>query len=153
SPAALFHRLILLHYLRSSGRCYLPSSAEPARGRIVADGWTIWIQRAGRGAGGVSVLQVLVLPPALCPITTRRRDEQHTKTEVILSVLSNGDAAVSRAADLGWKFKRAATSHASAAGEWPHRVFYGAGAVVIRIVAVLTPLPRIAVHVVQPPGV
>src|SRR5262249_39082756 len=88
-----------------------------------------------------------VLRPALCLVAGGRQDEQHTKTDV-----GGGVITERRAAGHGPVATRAATNHARAASA-AGRVLHGTFPVIVRLIAVLTPLPHIAVHVVQAPFV
>src|SRR6516225_7324359 len=93
----------------------------------------------------------LVLPRALCPNTAGRRDEQDAKTAMFGNFGASAEAAESGAAYHRTVVPGAAAldDHAAVAG--PRRVFHVAVLVIVRIVDVLTPLPRIPVHVVKAP--
>src|SRR5260370_10315743 len=79
-------------------------------------------------------------------------DEQYTKAEVRVAVAGGDELPESRAAELRRPVPRAATDRAFDAGT-SRRVFHRAVLVIIGIVIILTPLPRIAVHVIKSPCV
>src|SRR5262249_36619407 len=79
-------------------------------------------------------------------------DEQHAKAAVGVALAGTDEVPEPTAAELWRPVPGTAAQHALGAGT-SRRVEYRAVLVIMRIVTVLTPLPHIAMHVIQSPGV